>query len=120
MPLVIGGRGLVGTALCAELAIRDIAFTATCKRLNHLNEIKLDVDPEHPDGWHIPPAMSEALLLIEMGVLPSAWREESDEDRMWLLAAWGNQRGIEAVSEQEARKKRKADEVKNAGSRGRR
>ena len=59
--------------------------------------------------------MSEALLLIEMGVVPSVWRGESEEDRFWLLNAWAYQRATEAVSEQEARKKREAEEGKPKG-----
>ena len=73
MHLVIGGRGLVGTALCAELAIRDIAFTATCKRLNHLNEIKLDLldlvanDLEQKIRKSLPPAEVVYLVAAKTG-----------------------------------------------------
>ncbi len=73
MHLVIGGRGLIGTALCAELALRDIAFTATCKRLNHLNEIKLDLldlvvnDREHKIRKSLPPAEVVYLVAAKTG-----------------------------------------------------
>ena len=43
MHLVIGGRGLVGSALCAELRLREIPFKATCRRLPSMGEIKLDL-----------------------------------------------------------------------------
>ena len=43
MHLIIGGRGLLGTALCNELGLRSIPFKATCRRLPSMGEIKLDL-----------------------------------------------------------------------------
>ena len=55
MHLVIGGHGLVGTAVCAELERRDIAYRATTRRRDDPGMIYFDLSdigkiPELPDA----------------------------------------------------------------------